>query len=208
MLKVNMDNQNFSPPTNNNQPVVSPAFSSTPNKRRSFTSKLLFIIIALILVGGAGAGAWFVQQSKIDSLENENKELEQKVRNYESIVAGSENLGDVAEEDADTEREIEIKAIHGQLEAYYAQNGNYPTLKNMNDKNWLSENIFGLDADALKDPKGTSATLATKPAKNVYSYEVSTLTNASCENDSKLCAKYTLTATLDSGKVYEKRSLN
>src|SRR5437588_436170 len=32
-----------------------------------------------------------------------------------------------------TERQTDIKALHGQVEAYYAQNGKYPTLANMND---------------------------------------------------------------------------
>ena len=33
----------------------------------------------------------------------------------------------------DTERETDIKALQGQIEAYYAQNGNYPTRTNVND---------------------------------------------------------------------------
>ena len=32
----------------------------------------------------------------------------------------------------DTERQTDIKAVHGQLEAYYAQNGAYPALADLN----------------------------------------------------------------------------
>ena len=49
----------------------------------------------------------------------------------------------------DTERQTDIKAIHGQLEAYYAQNGHYPTLANVNDSTFRGANMKGLDADAL-----------------------------------------------------------
>src|SRR6185436_8134483 len=60
----------------------------------------------------------------------------------------------------DTERQTDIKALHGQVEAYYAQNGKYPTLGNMNDGSWRTSNMKGLDGEALKDPKGSAQTLA------------------------------------------------
>src|SRR5688572_14244107 len=59
-----------------------------------------------------------------------------------------------------TERETDIKAIHSQLEAYYAQNGSYPALSDVNDATWRGTNMKGLDSEALKDPKGTTQTLA------------------------------------------------
>src|SRR5882757_3970226 len=55
-----------------------------------------------------------------------------------------------------TERQTDIKAIHGQVEAYYAQNGRYPTLANLNDVTWRGANMKGLDPEALKDPKGAA----------------------------------------------------
>ncbi len=36
----------------------------------------------------------------------------------------------------DTERQSDIKAIHGQVEAYHTQNGKYPTLSDINDSDW------------------------------------------------------------------------
>src|SRR6201993_494731 len=53
----------------------------------------------------------------------------------------------------DTERTTDIKALQGQLEAYQAQNGKYPTLANVNDATWRSTNMKGLEAAALADPK-------------------------------------------------------
>jgi hypothetical protein len=107
---------------------------------------------------------------------------------------------------ADTERKTDINALHGQLEAYYAQNGYYPTLASLNDAAWRAANMKGLDAAALKDPAGTSSAIAAKPAKNVYSYSV---TPAACDNGTHgNCTSYSLSATLDDGSAYTKQALN
>lgn len=106
----------------------------------------------------------------------------------------------------DTERETDIKAIHGQVEAYYAQNGRYPTLANLNDADWRSDNMKGLDSDALKDPKGSAETLAGTAGPNVYSYVA---TPSGCDNDANGdCTGYTLTADKENGDDYVKTNLN
>lgn len=110
----------------------------------------------------------------------------------------------------DTERQTDIKAIHGQLEAYYAQSGHYPTLANVNDSTFRGANMKGLDADALQDPKGSAPTLVATPTANSYAYAV---TPAGCDNGAGgECTTYTLTATLegtiDGSGTYSKTSLN
>ncbi|MBP7767357.1 prepilin-type N-terminal cleavage/methylation domain-containing protein [Candidatus Saccharibacteria bacterium] len=72
-----------------------------------------------------------------------------------------------------TERETDIKAVHGLLEAYYAQKGAYPTLAQINDTAWRGENMKGMDPGAIQDPKGTSAALGSSAAtstSNNYGY--------------------------------------
>jgi general secretion pathway protein G len=96
-----------------------------------------------------------------------------------------------------TERTTDIKAMHGQIEAYYAQNGKYPTLANMNDSTWRGSNMKGLDPEALKDPKGSAQTLVAAPAANSYAYAVTATGGA-----------YALTATLEGGGTYAKNNLN
>lgn len=111
----------------------------------------------------------------------------------------------------DTERQTDIKALHGQLEAYYAQTGYYPTLANVNDATWRNTNMKGLDAGALEDPSGSTlqATPATAGSRT-YSYvEAPT----GCDNTSgNECESYTLTAglegTIDGQGTYTKTSLN
>lgn len=109
-----------------------------------------------------------------------------------------------------TERETDIKAIHGQVEAYYAQNGRYPTLSNLNDSSWRSSNMKGLDPEALKDPKGSAQTLVGSPAANSYAYAA---TPANCDNGANGdCTGYTLTATyegtVNGNTTYSKTALN
>lgn len=114
----------------------------------------------------------------------------------------------------DTERQTDIKALHGQLEAYYAQNGRYPTLTNVNTDTFRSANLKGLDKEALRDPKGPSTgsnayQLVASPAANAYAYAV---TPSGCDNSTTDCTGYTLTATLegqiDGSGTYAKTSLN
>lgn len=103
----------------------------------------------------------------------------------------------------DSERQTDIKAIHSQLEAYFAINDHYPTLQNLNDDNWLNQNMRGLNIEALKDPDGSTTDLVASPAKGVYAYSA---TPAGCKDDK--CTGYTLTATLSSGEQYAKTALN
>lgn len=107
-----------------------------------------------------------------------------------------------------TERQTDVKALHGQIEAYYAQNGKYPTLANMNDASWRASNMKGLDAEALKDPKGAAQTLVSAAAANAYSYDVLASDDTACDNSAKDCAKYTLTATYEGGGTFTKSNLN
>ncbi len=107
-----------------------------------------------------------------------------------------------------TERTTDIKALHGQVEAYYAQNGKYPTLANLNDSTWRTANMKGLDAEALKDPKGSGQTLADAPAANTYAYAVTASDGSACDNTTKDCAQYTLTATYEGGGTFAKSNLN
>ena len=105
----------------------------------------------------------------------------------------------------DTKRKTDINAIQGQVEAYYAQNGKYPTLSNVNDATWRSTNMKGLDPSALKDPSGTAQTLVAAPTTDSYAYAV---TPDNCDNNGTDCTGYTLTATLEAGGTYVKQALN
>jgi len=104
-----------------------------------------------------------------------------------------------------TERQTDLKAIQGQLEAYYAQNGRYPTLANLNDNpdeetGFIKQQMKGLDAEALRDPKAAAATfvLAGTATTSQYAYAPAGDTTA-CDNSATDCTKYTLTAKQEGG---------
>ena len=107
-----------------------------------------------------------------------------------------------------SERQTDVNSLQTQLEAYFAQNGHYPSLTDLNSGSWLSTNMKSLDAGALKDPQGSGSTLAATPAAKVYAYAVSNSSSTSCEADDTTCAQYTLTATLEGGGTYAKSNLD
>ena len=102
----------------------------------------------------------------------------------------------------DTERTTDIKALHGQIEAYYAQNGYYPGLTDI-----TTTTLKGLDAGALVDPKGGS--IQATSSSTQYGYKVTQADGTTaCTTATKDCAKYVLTATLEGGGTFVKNSLN
>lgn len=118
----------------------------------------------------------------------------------------------------DTKRQTDIKALHSQLEAFYAQNGGgYPVMVDVNTQSWRDTNMKGLDPAALCDPSAASqqnCALAGTPAVAVYGYQVwETDGSTACTAATgEACPKYTLTATLEgtiNGQgTYVKNSLN
>jgi prepilin-type N-terminal cleavage/methylation domain-containing protein len=98
-----------------------------------------------------------------------------------------------------SKRQTDIASLQTQLEAWFSQNGYYPSLTDMNSSSWLSTNMKSLDQTALTDPSNPtqSKTLVTAPVAKSYAYAVTDSTGASCEADDTTCAKYVLTATYE-----------
>lgn len=98
-----------------------------------------------------------------------------------------------------SQRQTDVQSLQTQLEAFFSQNGYYPTLAHMNDTSWLDTNMKSLDQEALIDPSNPShsKTLADAAVAKSYSYVVTDSNDASCAADETTCAKYTLTATYE-----------
>jgi prepilin-type N-terminal cleavage/methylation domain-containing protein len=122
-----------------------------------------------------------------------------------------------------SKRQTDIQSIQTQMEAFFSQNGYYPSLADMHGtadtgttaQTWLKDNMKSLDKNALTDPSNptNSDQLASTPAAKVYAYAVTQSDGTtSCETDHTTCAKYTLTATYEgtvNGKtVYTKSNLD
>jgi type IV pilus assembly protein PilA len=111
-------------------------------------------------------------------------------------------------------RQSDIAALQTQLEAFYSQNGYYPSLTDMNTASWLSSNMGSLDQEALIDPSNPtqSKTLVNGPVAKSYSYQVTNSSGTSCEANDTTCAEYTLTAsyegTVNGSTTYSKSNLD
>ena len=108
----------------------------------------------------------------------------------------------------DSERETDVSAVAAQVEAYHAQNAKYPTLANLQDASWVSANLKGLDANALKDPKWSTGSAPTATSSvGSYGYVATptgcdnTVANGDCDN-------FELTATKESGGTFVKKTSN
>jgi len=112
------------------------------------------------------------------------------------------------QKERNNERQNDIKALHLQLEAYFAQNAKYPTLANMNDANWRKSALKSMENEWLKDPQGTNEQLVDTPSKNAYSYEVKAADNGPCDNTTKDCTQYVLTATLEGSGTFTRNNTN
>src|ERR1700761_3904159 len=55
-------------------------------------------------------------------------------------------------------RQTDIQAIQTQLEAFFSENGYYPSYKNLSDTTWVKDNLKSLDTNALIDPSSGSDT--------------------------------------------------
>jgi prepilin-type N-terminal cleavage/methylation domain-containing protein len=116
-----------------------------------------------------------------------------------------------------SKRQTDIQAVQTQLEAFYSQNGYYPSFKDINNTVWRTKNMEDLSAGDMIDPSAVNqnsadAHLAAAPAAKVYSYQVTDSNGVSCESKDTNCAKYSLTATYEGTvnglKVYVKQNLD
>ena len=98
-----------------------------------------------------------------------------------------------------SKRQSDVKSLQTQIEAFFSQNGYYPSRTDLNTGSWLTTNMKSLDQNALIDPSNPtqSKTLVASPTAKSYAYAVTDSSGNSCESDDTTCAKYTLTATYE-----------
>ena len=118
----------------------------------------------------------------------------------DSEISTPANTGSVQSKAKDTERKTDINVLMSYVENFYASNGYYPTLGNLNNASWRATNMKGLDSQAMVDPDSNLPPGLTSVASSVqYGYATT-----GCVNDQ--CTGYTLTAKLSDGTIYTKQS--
>lgn len=102
------------------------------------------------------------------------------------------------------QRASDVKSVQTQLEAFYQDNGYYPTLAHLNDPSWRNTNMKSLESESVKDPSSTcgnpetaTTCIVAAPAAKSYAYAVLDASGNSCAAAEDTCAKYTLTATYE-----------
>lgn len=99
-----------------------------------------------------------------------------------------------------SKRQTDVQSLQTQLEAFFSQNGYYPSRADLNGAAWLTTNMKSLDQNALIDPSNAtqSKTLLATPALKSYSYAVfASDGSTACEVTDTNCAVYTLTASYE-----------
>lgn len=106
----------------------------------------------------------------------------------------------------DEERRVNIDSLNIYLQNYYAKFANYPSVSQINSIEFRKADPSFKVANrrTFMDPLGNTATLATKPAKNVYFYAP---TPVGCDSSKVICTGYTIGATLDNGQLYTKHNV-
>jgi type II secretory pathway pseudopilin PulG len=115
----------------------------------------------------------------------------------------------------DSKRKTDIAAIQAALESYYSSNNTYPALDDLNSASWRSTNLKGFDANTLKDPKGTAASVQPAVDDTHYGYvvtagDVASLSSpTTCDGAGTPCTNFKISAKLEAdGSTISKQSNN
>lgn len=103
----------------------------------------------------------------------------------------------------DTSYKVDINAIYAQVEVYYAENGFYPTLSQMNDPAFRSANMSNLEPSVFSPNEidDVIPKLSNDASKDNYAYKTADCSNGGCQ-------QYTLTAVLSDGTKFTKKNIN
>jgi hypothetical protein len=95
----------------------------------------------------------------------------------------------------DTERKVDAVSIGKELEEFYSINRYYPALAELQDEQWLNQNLPELDQESLKAPGQTENSVGETASPTSYKYAA---IPATCTTENKDCERYIITITLES----------
>ena len=168
-----------------------PASVASPDRSERLTVISILLVVVLIIAITGVLAALYSSTHKKGGQSQSN-----------SSASSPQSRAATLRNKHNASRQTDIQALQTQLEAYFSQNGFYPSLSDMNSPSWRATYIKTLNPAALVDPLSlcdpvTAECLLTAPAAKAYSYQVQDSQGNDCENDDMQCAKYTLTATYE-----------
>jgi prepilin-type N-terminal cleavage/methylation domain-containing protein len=109
----------------------------------------------------------------------------------------------------DSQRQTDVTAVDQHLEAFYADNGYYPTVTDLGNSTWVANNMKGLDPQALISPDGKAIVGAAGTGGSggwAYGYTTTDCTAGDPSSTSNECTSFELTANLEGGGNFTKSS--
>lgn len=188
------------PPAAPPQPVP-PARTPVASPTGSSKKPILIVVAVLVLLAIIATVVILLGKSdKTPAADTNNSTA--------TTTTDAENQASINSHADDAKRKADLSALQTQLEAYFAQNGRYPTLADVNDATWRQANMPSLQAGALQDPAASSAMLSAAPQKGSYSYEPKDNSGGACDDKTADCVSYKLTAYLSDGTTITKVNLD
>lgn len=181
----------------------------TSKKHRRSRTVALFVLLMVLAAGGFAAANGYLDLSDLKLPGGYSRDSSDEEPNIFPVQpeheqpAAEEQAEDVAAvtKARDTERKSDIDSIVSSLEGFFVENDRYPTLGQLNNPQWRSENIPDLDKESLLDPEGLDYVLTESASPNTYAYITMP---EKCDNVEINCVAYELTATLSDGQKYTK----
>lgn len=100
----------------------------------------------------------------------------------------------LASTELDALRTSQLRTLQTLLTAYNVQSGNYPTFNDMNNQEWLAENLPGFDPELVHDTGGTSLAVSATPKPGLLAYQPKASDGTACDNAARSqCSQYVLT---------------
>ena len=106
-----------------------------------------------------------------------------------------------------SKRQTDVNALASHLAVFFANNGYYPTITDLQSATWVSTNLKGFDPAALTDPNGSSIT-GNAPVAGTYAYSYVTqgCTTTQPSSSTNECTSFVLTAEEEGGGTFSKAS--
>lgn len=115
---------------------------------------------------------------------------------------------DIRHRNHNSERQQDIKTVQRAIEDFYSQKEKYPSLAEINSASWRTKNLKTLLDSDLTDPSNSTAQFADTPTAKQYSYQPTAEDGAACDNITRDCMRYVLTATQEEADPYTKNNFN
>ncbi len=188
---------------------VSSFFKRRARRKRTIAGLLIVGLVGIAFVVWAFYGN--VQQERlltvldpVDSAQDDDIENGEHAGSTAQFFEPAGELSVDEKKINDEQRQADLAAIHAALQDYFASNGQYPSLPNMNSNGFRQKNFPELDEATFKDPADESSQIAITrtPQEYVYAYDVVDRNGYTCEPAGRACVGYRLSAILSSGLAY------